>query len=80
MHGGILTKPKIGSIIRYPYWGANNKWFVLKHGGVSEDDNTIYVDVICIGKEYRETLVAYIGEDKLDSLHPTASAYWEYVS
>ncbi len=73
-----MTKPRVGSIIRYPYWGAKNKWFILGHGGPSDDD-MIYVDVICIGKDYRETLVAYTGEDKIDSYHPTASAYWEYV-
>ena len=75
-----MTKPRIGSIIRYPYWMPKNKWVILEHGrNTSEDDGTIYVDVICIGRDYKELLVAYIGEDKPDSYHPTASAYWEYV-
>jgi len=75
-----LTKPKTGSIIRYPYWQSSNQWFVLGHGGIAEDDNTIYVDVICIGKTRKELLVAYIGNHKLDAEHPSSSAYWEYVT
>ncbi len=76
-----MTKPKIGSIIRYPYWTPESKWVVLRHGSITgEDDDTVYVDVVCIGNGFKTTLVAYIGKDKMDSLHPNSSAHWEYVT
>ena len=75
----ILTKPRIGSIIRYPYWMPSNHWFVLEHQEYADGMEQYITAYLIGGAEGKETLSAYVGEEMIDSNHSDASCYWEYV-
>lgn len=76
-----MTRPKIGSIIRYPYWQSNERWLVLRHHGIFGNVlEAIKISVVRVGSSESEIIGAYTGEEKLDIDSSGCGLYWEYVT
>ena len=76
-----MTVPKIGSIIKYPYWEPDSLWVVLEHREDYPADREMYITASLVGGGLKkETLSAYTGEEKLEPWQYNSAAYWEYVT
>ncbi len=75
-----MTGPKIGSIIKFPYWEPDDMWVVLEYKDIFREDMEMYISASLVGGQLnKETLSVYIGEEKIDPEHYSSTAYWEYV-